>query len=239
VLYVLDGNATFPVAALMSRNVGRRSAVSGVGPALVVGIGYAGDEDFHVAERAGDYTPAAGEGAPGEGRAASQEGGADRFLDFVEHELKPLIEARHPVDRQRQALFGHSYGGLLVVHALLTRGPSFSTYLAASPSLWWHDQLVLKPLPDMLARSEEWPRLPQVMISVGALEDALPQGRLSPQTLALLKKRTMIAEARELAALLKAQPRWSERVSFHLLPSENHGSAWFPALSRGFELFLQ
>lgn len=231
VLYVLDGNATFPVAALINRNVDRRAAVSGVGPALVVGVGYAGDDDFHVAARARDYTPAADGVAPGEG-------GADHFLDFLERELKPLIEASHPVDRQRQAIFGHSYGGLLVLHALFTRGASFSTYLAASPSIWWNDKFVLSQLPEMLVRSAQWPVLPQVMISAGELEDRLPRGKLTPQMIALRDKRPMLAEARALAATLAAQPRWHDRVSFHQLPSENHGSAWLPALSRGFELFL-
>jgi iron(III)-enterobactin esterase len=36
-------------------------------------------------------------------------------------------------------LWGHSYGGLLVLHALLTRPGEFAHYAAASPSLWWTD----------------------------------------------------------------------------------------------------
>jgi len=236
VLYVLDGNAAFPVAAWLARSVAARREFTGQVPPLVVGIGYPGDLDFDVPARQRDYTPGAGAGGrpadsdpPGEGRATP-------FLDVIEHEIKPLIAARHRVDASRQALFGHSFGGLFVLHTLFTRPQAFSTYLASSPSIWWREQQVLAGLPAM-ARLAPAQR-PRVQISVGALEDQPPRGQRPPELLALLARRRMVEPARALAERLRALPGWAERVSLHELAGEDHGTAWLPAMARGMQLFV-
>jgi len=236
VLYVLDGNAAFPLAVYLARGVARRSQVTGRDAPLVVGIGYAAGEDFDMATRARDYTPP----SPTPDKIIKGEsGGADRFLDFIDGELKPLIAARYSVNPQRQALFGHSLGGLLVLHGLLSRPQSFSAYLASSPSLWWGGSVLLKGVPDFLQQSSAWSQRPKVQISVGELEDVLDKGKYSQEMLALLSQRRMLPNITDLAARLKARPEWQDRVSFHLLVGENHGSAWFSALARGMDFFLE
>lgn len=235
VLYVLDGNAAFPVAAFLARSVARRSQATGRGAPLVVGIGYPGPEDFDMAARTRDYTlpsPTPDKIIQGES------GGADRFLDFIDGEVKPLIAASYPVDPERQALFGHSFGGLLVLHALFSRPQSFSAYLASSPSLWWGQRVLLGEVPDFLQRSAGLPKGPKVQISVGELEDELDKGKHSREMLARLSQRLMVPDITALAAHLGTQPAWRDRLSFHLLAGENHGSAWFPALARGMDFFL-
>lgn len=226
VLYVLDGNAAFPVAAFLARSAASRQEVTGHSPPLVVGIGYPGQQDFDVPARRRDYT--VGPGTP-------DSGGAEAFLDFLEQEVKPLVEAAHPVDRRRQALFGHSFGGLLVTHALFTRPASFSTFLISSPSIWWQDKVVLRNLPKLL----QSPTRPRVQISVGALEDDPPKGNYPPEVRALLAQRPMITEARQLAATLGSAPGWEGRVAYHELAGEDHGPAWLPAMSRGMQFFLE
>jgi predicted alpha/beta superfamily hydrolase len=233
VLYVLDGNAAFPLAALLSRQVASRSEVTQQVAPLVVGIGYPVEEDFDVPARQRDYTPGgeAALGGPVDGG-----GGADRFLDFIERDLKPLIAAQFAVDTGRQALFGHSFGGLLVLHALFTRPSAFSVYLASSPSIWWRDQAVL-------AAETRWHELapdalPRVQITVGTREDEPPPGRLSPELLALLARRTMVEPARSLAARLAARPGASGQVVFQELVGEHHGAAWLPAMARGMQFFV-
>ncbi|MFT3666763.1 alpha/beta hydrolase [Piscinibacter sp.] len=226
VLYVLDGNATFPVAAFLARNVAARRAVTGHVPPLVVGIGYPGEDDFDVPARRRDYTPGADRAD-----VEATEGAATAFLDFIERELKPMIAARHRVDTRRQALFGHSFGGLFVLHALATRPAAFSTYLASSPSIWWRDRQVLGGLP-ALSRLEP-AALPRVQISVGALEDDPPQGNYPPDVRAMIAGRRMIEPAREAVARLRELPGWAGRVAYHELAGENHGSVWLPALARG------
>lgn len=231
VLYVLDGNAMFPVAAFLSRSVASRSHVTGQVAPLVVGIGYPGEADFDVASRQRDYTPGAGKPD-----ASATEGGADLLLDVIEKDLKPLIASRHRVDPARQALFGHSFGGLFVLHALFTRPAGFSTYLASSPSIWWRDRLVLGEL-DEKARSGAGPA-PRLQISVGALEDQLPGGRQTPEMRAMRASRPMVSEARGLAARLQGAPAWSGRVAYLELEGEDHGTAWLPAMTRGLRFFL-
>ena len=233
VIYVLDGNAAFPSVALMARTVARRSKVTGLHAPVVVGIGYANGEDFDTAARARDYTPPAG------GKAAKGEGGADLFLDFIEQELKPVIQAGVAVDPQRQALFGHSYGGLLTLHALFTRPAAFQTYIAASPSIWFADRYVLNEVKGLSTPRAQKAR---VLLTVGELEQSPAPASAKPtDRSALLTQKRMVDEARDLAAQLDTQRSAYnlERVRFIELPRENHGSALFPALSRGLEFFLE
>lgn len=230
VLYVLDGNAAFPVAAFLARSAADRSEITGLTPPIVVGIGYPNSKNFDGPARRRDYTVASGEPEDG-----VSEGGAEDFLDFIETELKPLIAARHPVNPERQALFGHSFGGLLVVHALLTRPDSFSTFLASSPSLWWKEQRVLEKLPQLLESNAR----PRVQISVGTLEDDPPKGNYPPEMRAMIAQRQMIPPARQLAAQLRQAPGWENRLAYYELAGEDHGLVWLPALSRGVQFFLE
>jgi len=233
VLYVLDGNASFPSIALMARTAARRSKVTGLHAPVVVGIGYASGDDYDSAARARDYTPSAG------GKAGKGEGGADLFLDFIEQELKPLIQAAAPVDPRRQGLFGHSYGGLLTLHALFTRPAAFQTYIAASPSIWYADRDILSEATGLATARAHQAR---VLLTVGALEQAAaPPGAKPGDRAAVLAQKRMVDEARDLATLLDAQKQayGLDRVQFFELARENHGSALFPALSRGLEFFLE
>lgn len=233
VLYVLDGNAAFPSIALMARTAARRGKVTGLHAPVVVGIGYASGDDYDSAARARDYTLPAG------GKAGKGEGGADLFLDFIELELKDLIQAAAPIDPQRQALFGHSYGGLLTLHALFTRPAAFQTYIAASPSIWYADRHVLSEAAGLAAVRLNKAR---VLLTVGELEQAVAPPSAKPDDrAAVLARKRMVDEARDLAAQLdaKKQAYGLERVRFVELARENHGSALFPALSRGLEFFLE
>jgi predicted alpha/beta superfamily hydrolase len=229
VLYVLDGNAAFGVAAFLARNAASRREVTGHDAPLVVGIGYPGDADFDVPARRRDYTL-------GPVDASATEGGAPLFLDFIEQDVKPMIAARHRVDARRQALFGHSFGGLFVLYALFNRPAAFSTYLASSPSIWWTAN-VLAALPDL--EGARLPAPPRVQITVGALEDDPPTGKRSPEMLATIAGRRMIEPARGAAARLRDLPGWSERVAFLEIAGENHGTVWLTSLARGMQLFLE
>lgn len=70
-------------------------------------------------------------------------GRADRFLDFLEREVIPIVNERYRAQPYR-ILSGWSLGGLFTVHVALTRPKQFSAYLAVSPSLWWDDQIVVR-----------------------------------------------------------------------------------------------
>ena len=230
VLYALDGNATFPTLALMGRTAGVRSSVTGQTPPVIVGIGYAGDQPWNSA-RGRDYTPPTGKAG------AATEGGADLFLDFIDKELKPLVATLAPLNPARQALYGHSYGGLCTLHALFTRPAMFQTYLAASPSIWYGERAVLTGMDGFAKRLAALPSKPSLMLAAGELEQPAANGAVLEGRQAIAARRRMVDEARELAERLQADQTLA-RVRFHLLAHENHGSAMFPAMARGLEFFL-
>ena len=227
VLYVLDGNALFPVAALMARAQARRSASTGIRPGIVVGIGYPTDEPYDEQARAFDYTPP----APG---LSPEFGGGDAFLDFIERDLQPFIAREFPVDARRRTLFGHSFGGLLALHALFTRPGLFADYVAASPSIWWNDGFILKEREAFAARST--PRA-RVLVTVGSREQAPPTGA-SAERAALLRQRGQVDAARSLGLDLERLRPAGLQAGFREFEGENHGSAALPALQRAIEYAL-
>jgi uncharacterized protein len=144
VIYLLDAEMCFGTAVEAVR--WQTKPPKGYDPAVVVGIGYPSRLD-RVRERFLDYTtPADPAHLPvrGNGEPWPPLGGADAFLDFIEQELMPAVEARYLVDRSRQAFIGHSMGGYLVLHALFTRTRVFRTYVAGSPSIWWNGHALLE-----------------------------------------------------------------------------------------------
>jgi predicted alpha/beta superfamily hydrolase len=70
-------------------------------------------------------------------------GGADNFLNFIDAELVPYVEASYRTEPFR-ILCGHSFGGLLATHALFARPELFNAIIAVSPTLAWDDDLMLK-----------------------------------------------------------------------------------------------
>lgn len=147
VLYLLDGNASFPAAwhALNANESLRTSELA------VVGIGYPDNMLFNVARRYYDLTPyAAAEYRQSRGSNV-ETGGQERFLDFIANDVRHAVAQRIPVDPHRQALFGHSLGGLFTLHTLYTRPELFQTYIAADPSIWWNGQSVLQEEAGFLA----------------------------------------------------------------------------------------
>lgn len=141
VLYLLDGADNFAVATETARRLARAGARSGIAPGIVVGV-----DSGPLARRVLDYTPAApGYTIPAGAPAHSlKTGGAERFLDFVERTVQPRIAARWRVDPARRTLAGHSFGGVLALHALFTRPDVATRYAAVSPSFWYGGPLLAK-----------------------------------------------------------------------------------------------
>lgn len=141
VLYMLDGNA----AALVMDQALLGELAAGAAPVLVF-IGHDNDLRIDSAARTTDYTAWIDRSADETGAAQAVGGGAYAFQDLIERRIKPEVEKRAAIDRQQQALWGHSLGGLFVLSSLYTRPAAFQYYLAASPSLWWSQGA---PLGDM------------------------------------------------------------------------------------------
>lgn len=140
ILYVLDGNAMFAGFAEARRiqEFGGRD----LDKMIVVGIGHPGEQVYDP-RRMEDFTaPIA---APELKRlyAKYPSGGRDAFRAFLLGELKPAIAKRYRVHSRRQALYGHSLGGLFALHLFFSHPGAFDTIVAASPSIWWDDQAIL------------------------------------------------------------------------------------------------
>lgn len=77
--------------------------------------------------------------------------GGDAFLDFIVKELSPWLEANYRAAPLR-ILFGHSRGGLINIHALLTRPEAFRAHIAASPYFGWSRERMITRAGAELAR---------------------------------------------------------------------------------------
>ena len=117
-------------------------------PLVIVGIANT--------DRTRDMTPShADEKNPdGTVHADPTSGGADHFVDFIQNELMPEIKRRYRVAPYK-IVVGHSFGGLLAVHILITRPDMFQAYIAASPSLWWDNESTLHQAQDFFATHDE------------------------------------------------------------------------------------
>lgn len=62
-------------------------------------------------------------------------GKADRFYLFMQKELIPLIEKKHPNKKER-VFIGHSFGGLFCLYTLFKEDRLFNRHFAISPSIW-------------------------------------------------------------------------------------------------------
>ena len=130
VLYLLDGNAALGgLNAALLDTLARRPH-----PPVLVAVGYAGGKRLDGPGRTYDYTPTAPTSDRFRQRAT---GGADVFLAWLLDRLEPALARQVPLDRAHRAIWGHSLGGLFVLHALLTRPDAFAQGYAVSPSLWW------------------------------------------------------------------------------------------------------
>jgi len=160
VLYVLDGDAWFGAAV----EIVRMREYEKLAPTIVVAIA-APSRAFFDLSRSYDFTPPGSVDADFKG---IELGGADGFLNFIDGTVKPWLRARHRVNDDRQILFGHSLGGLFVLHAMFKSPESFAIYLAASPDIRFADKAILKEA----SAFETSPKRHSLraLVSVGALE---------------------------------------------------------------------
>lgn len=224
VIYVLDGNGLFETAAEITRLLTRKP--KGYQPAIVVGIGYPGVEAFDTVRRTYDLTmPAQLANLPQRpnGEPWPEFGGADELLAFFEKELMPAMAHRFVINKRKQALFGHSFGGLFVLHALFAQPALFSHYVASSASIWWNDYALL----------DEYEAF---------------KAELSSNALSLLPKTLMIAGGNELDHMVKDSLNLCAdmmslsipgfEASWALLEQEEHVSVIPGAISRAVKFLL-
>ncbi|MFI5138033.1 MAG: alpha/beta hydrolase-fold protein [Sphingobacteriales bacterium] len=131
VLYVLDGDWNTKTMTDIQRFIEGEAYMP---PTIIVGV-------INV-DRDRDLTPT---------HVADNKtsGGAGKFLGFIKNELIPYVDKNYPTNGDN-AIFGHSYGGLFVMYALLNEPQVFKSYIAADPSFWWDKNCMNKVAADKL-----------------------------------------------------------------------------------------
>jgi len=265
VLYVLDGNSFFDSATEASRLNARDVAVVGIGypddsafvqsvvarrgpvpdaykplPPSTIASGLerlydltlpASDEELAAQRWPGD-PPQKGENV----------GGLDDFLKTIETEVKPRVASLARIDFANQALFGHSLGGLAVLHALFVEPTAFRTFIIASPSIWWNHKAVLADFPRFTVAINSGEASPRILVTVGAEESTLPKSipaswgpHLDPAAVeANLRQARMIENGAELVARLKALHGKESYVvgDYAIFDHQGHTISPWPALGR-------
>ncbi len=133
VLYVLDGEFFYHQANGAVNFLSECSYIynNPVPEMIIVGI-------VNV-DRNRDYTPTYAPNQLGSLYYPTS-GKADKFLNFLEKELIPVIDKEYRTQPFR-ALTGWSFGGLFTIYTYVNKPELFSAYLAISPSLWWDEDM--------------------------------------------------------------------------------------------------
>ena len=219
-VYVMDGNSSFALAAAIMLP----SAAGGsIAPAFIVGVGYPSQKQADWSELRGrDLTflhpPPSDPPDPSDPSNRAPTGEAAKFERFLREELRPLGEARYPINRA--FLAGHSYGGLFATHVLLNDPTAFDGYLIGSPSIWAEPSLLEKA-----AAFRAPSRLP-VFIAVGAREAEQKDSFYH-----------MVSNAEALAARLTDHASNLD-VKAWVVPDENHTTVKPAFLARALQFAL-
>jgi predicted alpha/beta superfamily hydrolase len=193
VIYMLDGHGSY--LSMMPGIIESQSWGGQMPEVLLVSI--------QNTDRTRDLTPTKTE------RANS--GGGDKFLDFLQNEVMPLVEKNYRTAAYR-IFAGHSLGGLTVVYAFVSRPEMFNAYIAASPVLHWDKGYVLKRAEEVLKQNKNWNKT--MFVAVGD-EPEYIDGFNSFKNL-----------------LDKAKPK-NFSYEFRQFKDDNHGSVALPAYYAG------
>jgi predicted alpha/beta superfamily hydrolase len=248
VLYVLDGSAWFGPAV----DIARMREYEKLPPTIVVGIAPPNKAFFDLS-RSYDFTPAGSIDAGFEGVPL---GGADKFLEFLDQVVQPWVHAHYRVDAHRRILFGHSLGGLFVLHALFKSPGSFDMYLAASPDIRFGDEIVLKEAPAFESNPQRM--LPRLLVTVGSLEshpspaliddyrrwytdhpEAIPGMTVAEAIAALFPGNDGYEKAEHMRALVEKLAQSGVAAEFVEFDGDEHMAAAISALNRGIPFALR
>lgn len=224
VVFMVDANAQFPILlnsyAKIYANGAKQNAKAVPKlskTVLIVGIGYDSPLAYDIKRRTRDLTPAAS------GEEYANGGGATEFYDFVKDELFPLVEKKYSTAKSDKIYFGHSFGGLFGIYALLRDDGIFDEFFIASPSLWWGEsQLIRDALDEGKLRSNLKAKF--IMLVAGSRE--IRKGKTD---------KAGILKVADLAEILKARGFSCE---FRLYEGASHGEV-IPLALRDLALFTQ
>jgi predicted alpha/beta superfamily hydrolase len=139
-------------------------------------------------------------------------GHSDKFINFLEKELKPYIESQFKTTDTY--IFGQSLGGLLATEILLKKPEMFNNYFIISPSLWWDDESLLKQANQLLSKIPDTKKF--VYVSVGKGEHPV-----------------MVKDAEDLYDVLKKSNKKNWTVEYKMMEGDNHATILHRSLYEG------
>ncbi len=209
VLYILDGEDHFHSASGM---INYMSATANQIPELIV-VAIPNTKD-----RMQNMTPTQSlinyDGK--EQKSLSTSGGGDKFLEYIEKELIPEIEANYRTVPHR-TFVGHSLGGLIVLHSLFTQPGIFQNYIAIDSSLWWDNQIMNKRAEGLDAESID--SNSRVYMTVGGQKTT---GKFKDAIIMLISNMRFVE-------YMQKSKIPNLKLKFQQFPKENHGTV--PILS--------
>lgn len=149
-------------------------------------------------------------------------GGSANFINFIEKEIQPFIEAKYHTNTDR-TIIGQSLGGLLATEILFSKPQLFNRYIIVSPSLWWNDGELLKKEPVIL--EESFHQKLDIYIGVG-------KEGLGP----IYDNHVMEVDANVLFDKIKNTKSKTLHVYFDYLPQEDHATVTHPAVFNAFRM---
>lgn len=126
VFMVVDGQWNFNLSCEAVRILSDNGLIP---PMIVVAVHTGEQRDFYL--------------LPARDPESRTGGGGDSLLAFIRDELIPFVDGHYRTLPWR-ALAGSSYGGVFVMHALLTDPGLFDAVITLSPSMWWYQGIMLK-----------------------------------------------------------------------------------------------
>ncbi len=215
VVYMIDGNRMLPIAArLMAQNPALK--------AVFVGIGYPTDDPEEIIRlRYFDLTPPTPDDLIPAHFNVPKTGGRDAFFNFLETQVKPEIGKRFSIDKSRQALFGHSLGGLFTLYALFNHTDSFQAYSAADPSIWWNNRSILADKDRFMAAFKTAPHPIRLLIETSGKRGERRPG-VAKEDKARMEKLRGGPSGADVHAELSKLPQME--TAFRRFNNESHGS---------------
>ena len=230
VLYTTDGNLYFDAFRSISYQLP-------VTPFILVGIGYPPGDNLLGATslRARDllwdqYADLPEEiykllaNMPIEGIQSSiKRKGAENFIQFIRHELIPLIDSTYATIPGERGYFGHSAGGGFGLHTLFSEEALFNRLIISSPGISFDgDDFALRQASEFIAKGKTVKV--KVFMSVGLEEEFEP---------GLTQKWSLVSNYYRMAQLLRGAKIPGFEFVTKVFPSETHSTVPYVAFSHG------
>jgi predicted alpha/beta superfamily hydrolase len=214
----------------------RRKPVESAQPdSVVVSIGYPLADSVYSPQRMIDFRPPFPE-------VQDPPPGADAFIAFIDEILRPFIHSTvfPNVDFTREALYGHSGGGLFIIYALITRPDLFDTFLSASPAISLNNGSILDEVHPL--ESTNSTNRPAFSISYGSLEQFPVRRRTETEEVvqrrkAFIETFRMTDNCNELYRRIKNSSKLRDVVLNEYI-GQDHASVGDSALTDGIDYFV-